>query len=158
MNMKREELPQVEAPTATDLGRRRFIAGLGASAAIVSSGTLMRPAGAQVPLNIGVLLPVSGVQAALGLSSKRGADIAASVLSELGYKAPIRLMHADIESNVDVARCERAQGRFGLFPPGGAGGVARRAGIANRDPAQTKMPAVRRDPKLKPSHCSRLDS
>jgi len=104
MNAKREDTVDANASSATDLGRRRFIAGLGASAAIVSSGTRMRPASAQAPLNIGVLLPVSGVQAALGQSSKRGADIAAPVLSALGYKVSIRLMHADIESNVDVAR------------------------------------------------------
>jgi branched-chain amino acid transport system substrate-binding protein len=87
-----------------DRGRRRFVAGLGASAAVVSSGALMRPARAQAPLNVGVLLPVSGTQALLGQSSKRGADIALPVLAELGYKTPIRLMHADTESNVDTAR------------------------------------------------------
>lgn len=131
MTVKREEEGMISGAAETDLGRRRFIAGLGASAAIVSSGTLMRPAGAQAPLNVGILLPVSGVQAALGQSSKRGADIATSVLSDLGYKVPIRLMHADIESSVDVARSraeklinDGAQVLIGAFDSGATSAIA----------------------------------
>lgn len=93
-----------ELAQVTDVGRRRFIAGLGASAAIVSSGSLMRPAWAQSALNVGVLLPTSGFQAFFGKSCKLGADIAPNVLPGLGYGMPIRLMHADTETNVDVAR------------------------------------------------------
>jgi len=116
---------------ATDVGRRRFIAGLGASAAIVSSGSLMRPAWGQATLNVGVLLPTSGTQAFIGQSCKLGADIAPSVLPGLGYGLPIRLMHADTETNVDVARSraerlinEGAHVLVGAFDSGASAAIA----------------------------------
>jgi len=116
---------------ATDLVRRRLVAGLGASAAIVSSGSLMRPAWGQATLNVGVLLPTSGAQAFIGQSCKLGADIASSVLPGLGYSTPIRLMHADIETNVDVARSraerlinEGAHILVGAFDSGASAAIA----------------------------------
>ena len=60
MNRKLQPIGPYGTVQATNVGRRRFIAGLGASAAIVSSGSLMRPARAQATLNVGVLLPTSG--------------------------------------------------------------------------------------------------
>jgi len=115
----------------TNVGRRRFIAGLGASAAIVSSGSLMRPARAQATLNVGVLLPTSGTQAFIGQSCKLGADVAPAVLPGLGYGLPIRLMHVDTETNVDVARSraerlinEGAHVLVGAFDSGASAAIA----------------------------------
>ena len=91
----------------------------------------MRPARAQATLNVGVLLPTSGTQAFIGQSCKLGADIAPSVLSSLGYKGPIRLMHVDTETNVDVARSraeklinDGAHVLIGPFDSGAAGAIA----------------------------------
>ncbi|HYM32794.1 MAG TPA: ABC transporter substrate-binding protein [Candidatus Cybelea sp.] len=87
------------------LNRRAF--GAGASAAIVSSGMLMRPANAQMaPLKVGILLPKSSYEAAIGQSCQRGADIAQDLLNEMGYSVKLELMNADTESNVDVARSQ----------------------------------------------------
>ena len=115
----------------TDIGRRRFIAGLGASAALVSSGSLMRPARAQATLNVGILLPTSGTQAFIGQSCKLGADVAPAVLPGLGYSLPVRLMHADTETNVDVARSraerlinEGAHVLVGAFDSGASAAIA----------------------------------
>ena len=115
----------------TSAGRRRFIWGLGASAAIVSSGSLMRPARAQATLNVGILLPTSGTQAFIGQSCKLGADVGPAVLPGLGYSLPVRLMHADTETNVDVARSraerlinEGAHVLVGAFDSGASAAIA----------------------------------
>ena len=131
MSRNNQPIGPYDTVQATNVGRRRFIAGLGASAAIVSSGSLMRPARAQATLNVGVLLPTSGTQAFIGQSCKLGADIAPAVLPGLGYGLPIRLMHADIETNVDVARSraeklinEGAHVLVGPFDSGAAAAIA----------------------------------
>jgi ABC-type branched-subunit amino acid transport system substrate-binding protein len=64
------------------------------------------------PLNIGVLLRVSGLQAAIGQSCKLGTDIAPAALADIGYKAPIKLLHADTETNVDRAANAEAKPVF----------------------------------------------
>jgi branched-chain amino acid transport system substrate-binding protein len=84
--------------------RRRIVKAAGAAAALSSVGFPAIVRGQSATLNVGVLLPVSGVQAFIGQSCKFGADIAPAVLAEMGYGANIRLMHADTETNVDVAR------------------------------------------------------
>jgi branched-chain amino acid transport system substrate-binding protein len=85
-------------------GRRRIVTAAGAAAALSTLGFPAIVRGQSTALNIGVLLPVSGVQAFIGQSCKLGADIAPAVLAEMGYGSNIRLMHADTETNVDVAR------------------------------------------------------
>jgi len=82
-------------------------------------------------LNVGVLLPVSGVQAFLGQSCKLGADVAPAVLAGMGYSGNIRLMHADTETNVDVARSraeklinDGAHVLVGPFDSGAAAAIA----------------------------------
>src|SRR3990170_3573260 len=131
MIRKQQPIHTYDTVHATNVGRRRFIAGLGASAVIVSSGSLMRPARAQATLNVGVLLPTSGPQAFFGQSCKLGADIAPAVLPGLGYGLPIRLMHADFETNVDVARSraerlinEGAHVLVGAFYSGASAAIA----------------------------------
>jgi branched-chain amino acid transport system substrate-binding protein len=111
--------------------RRRLIkaaAGATALAALPFPAIVRAQSG---PLNVGVLLPVSGVQALIGQSCKLGIDIAPAVLSELGYAAPMKVMFADTETNVDVARsraekliAEGANVLVGPFDSGAAGAIA----------------------------------
>ena len=56
------------------------------------------------PLKIGVILPLSGVQAGIGQSCKRGADIAPALFKQIGYTQPIEIVVVDFETNVDTAR------------------------------------------------------
>jgi branched-chain amino acid transport system substrate-binding protein len=84
--------------------RRRIVKAAGAAAALSSLGFPAIVRGQSATLNVGVLLPVSGVQAFIGQSCRLGADIAPAVLAEMGYSGSIRLLHADTETNVDVAR------------------------------------------------------
>ncbi len=86
------------------VSRRTFAAGLGATGFIAGTApfNIVRAQGG--PLKIGVILPLSGVQAGIGQSCKRGVDIAPSLLKQLGYTQNIDLVVADFETNVDVAR------------------------------------------------------
>jgi branched-chain amino acid transport system substrate-binding protein len=54
-------------------------------------------------LKVGVLLPRSGVQALIGQSCQKGADIAPAVLKQL-LGVDVEIMNADTESNADTAR------------------------------------------------------
>jgi branched-chain amino acid transport system substrate-binding protein len=54
-------------------------------------------------LRIGVLLPRSGVQALIGQSCQKGADLAPEVIRQI-LGVDVELMNADTESNTDVAR------------------------------------------------------
>src|SRR5450631_3980493 len=81
-------------------------------------------------LKVGVLLPRSGLQALIGQSCQRGADVAPELLRQrLGVD--IELMNADTESNVDTARsrAERlieqgAQVLVGAFDSGHTAAIA----------------------------------
>jgi len=114
-----------------DTGRRKFIAGLGVSAAVMSSGMLMKPAWAQTgKLKIGVLLPRSGVQGFVGQSCQKGADLAPGVIKQM-LGVDIELMNADTETNVDMARTraerliqEGAHVLVGPFDSGAASAIA----------------------------------
>jgi branched-chain amino acid transport system substrate-binding protein len=84
--------------------RRRLLAGAAATAATT---TLAMPAivraQAKGPLKVGVLLPRSGFEAAIGQDCQRGVDIAPPILKSLGLP-DLQIMNGDTESNVDVAR------------------------------------------------------
>ena len=54
-------------------------------------------------LKVGVLLPRSGVQALIGQSCQKGADLAPGVIKQV-LGVDIELMNADTESNADTAR------------------------------------------------------
>src|SRR5688572_26752755 len=54
-------------------------------------------------LKVGVLLPRSGVQALIGQSCQKGADLAPAVLKQV-LGVDIEIMNADTESNADTAR------------------------------------------------------
>lgn len=111
--------------------RRRVIKAAAASAALAPLGFPAIVRGQASALNVGVLLPVSGVQALIGQSCRRGADIAPAVLAEMGYGGGIKLIHADTETNVDVARSraeklinDGAHILVGPFDSGAAGAIA----------------------------------
>lgn len=84
------------------LGKSVGLAAAGTLAASVTPFNIVRAQGG--PLKVGVLLPRSGVQAGLGQSSFRGAEIAPGLLKEMGYGFPVEIMSGDTESSVDVAR------------------------------------------------------
>jgi len=80
------------------ISRRQMVAG--ATAAAVFAPALRLSAAS--PLKVGMLLPLSGALAREGQSCKRGADVSAAVLSQLGL--PVELSIADTETNIDTAR------------------------------------------------------
>jgi branched-chain amino acid transport system substrate-binding protein len=115
----------------TDIRRRRVLQAAASSAALSTLGFPAIVRGQSGPLNVGVLLPVSGTQALIGQSCKRGSDIAPAVLSEMGYGAGMKILFADTETNIDVARSraeklisEGAQVLVGPFDSGAAGAIA----------------------------------
>ena len=78
-------------------------------------------------LNIGVLLPKSGLQGLVGQFCQKGADLAAAVIKDF-LGVDIELMNADTETNVDTARTraerlvqEGAHCLVGPFESGAAG-------------------------------------
>jgi branched-chain amino acid transport system substrate-binding protein len=90
---------------STRLTRRTFTVALGATAASVAAPAIVRAQSG--PLKVGVLLPRSGFEAAIGQDCQRGVDISPGILKSLGLPE-LTIMNGDTESNVDVAR-ERAE-------------------------------------------------
>ena len=91
------------------INRRQFnkaLAAAGAASALTPFGIVRAQS---QKLKVGVLLPRSGVQALIGQSCQKGADLAPAVLKEV-LGVDVELMNADTESNADVART-RAQRR-----------------------------------------------
>ncbi|HEX7928639.1 MAG TPA: ABC transporter substrate-binding protein [bacterium] len=119
---------------STPISRRSFGKGVGLAAAGTLAGAvtpfnIVRAQGG--PLKIGLLLPRSGIQAGLGQSCYRGAEIAPGLLKEMGFNFPIEIMSADTESNVDVARsraekliADGAQMLVGAFDSGQTNAIA----------------------------------
>src|SRR5579872_4426443 len=86
--------------------RRRVLAGAAAAATALAAPAIVRAQG-KGPLKVGMLLPRSGFEAAIGQDCQRGVDIAPPILKSLGLPE-LTVMGGDTESNVDVAR-ERAE-------------------------------------------------
>jgi branched-chain amino acid transport system substrate-binding protein len=104
------------------------------AAAAAGAATALSPFGivrAQAQrLKVGVLLPRSGVQALIGQSCQKGADLAPAVLKQL-LGVDIEIMSADTESNADTARTraerlvqEGANVLVGAFDSGHTAAVA----------------------------------
>jgi branched-chain amino acid transport system substrate-binding protein len=81
-------------------------------------------------LKVGVLLPRSGVQALIGQSCQKGADLAPGVIKQV-LGVDIELMNADTESNADTARTraerliqEGANVLVGAFDSGHSAAIA----------------------------------
>ena len=91
-------------PARAGVTRRSFAAGAGAAGLLAGTApfNIVRAQGG--PLKIGVILPLSGVQAGIGQSCKRGADIAPALFKQIGYTQPIEIVIVDFETNVDTAR------------------------------------------------------
>ena len=82
--------------------RRTFGAAVG-TLALSALPARAKADAAKAKLKIGVLLPRSGLQALIGQSCQKGADIAPDLIRQrLGVE--IEIMNADTESNVDTAR------------------------------------------------------
>ena len=112
------------------ISRRRFNAGLaaGSVAATLSPFSIVRAQSSV--LKVGVLLPKSGVQALIGQSCQRGADVAPAVIQDL-LGVNVQIMNADTESNADTARSraerliqEGAQVLVGAFDSGHSAAIA----------------------------------
>ncbi len=82
--------------------RRRVLAGAAAATTTLAVPAIVR-AQTKGPLKVGVLLPRSGFEAAIGQDCQRGVDIAPPILKSLGLP-DLSIMNGDTESNVDVAR------------------------------------------------------
>src|SRR3989304_2711980 len=83
--------------------RRQFnqaLAAAGVAAGLAPFGIVRAQAR---KLKVGVLLPRSGVQALIGQSCQKGADLAPLVLKQL-HGVDVEIMNADTESNADTAR------------------------------------------------------
>lgn len=97
----------MSAPTRRAGLTRRALARAAAGAALAAPLPL-RTALAQpkFDLRVGLLLPLSGVQAQLGQACLRGAELANDVFAELKIAARLEVMRYDTESNADVARTQ----------------------------------------------------
>src|ERR1700686_4711937 len=81
--------------------RRRVLAGVTATAATFAAPSVLR---AEVgTLKVGVLLPLSGLQAGIGQDCHRAVDVAPAILKSIGLPE-LTIMNGDTESNVDTAR------------------------------------------------------
>jgi branched-chain amino acid transport system substrate-binding protein len=115
---------------AKSVTRRDFhkaAAAVGGMAALARIGIVHA---APLKLKVGVLLPRSGVQALIGQSCQKGADLAPEVLKQ-ALGVDIELMNADTESSADVARsraerliAEGAHVLIGAFDSGHTAAVA----------------------------------
>jgi len=112
------------------MDRRHFTRAAAAAGALaaISPLNIARAQGAR--LKVGVLLPRSGVQALIGQSCQKGADLAPAVLKQV-LGVDIELMNADTESNADTARTraerliqEGANVLVGAFDSGHSAAIA----------------------------------
>jgi branched-chain amino acid transport system substrate-binding protein len=110
--------------------RRQFNQGLAAAGTLAALAPFGIVRAQAQKLKVGVLLPRSGVQALIGQSCQKGADLAPAVLRQV-LGVDIELMNADTESNADVARTraerliqEGAHVLVGAFDSGHSAAIA----------------------------------
>jgi branched-chain amino acid transport system substrate-binding protein len=97
--MKKQRIPM----PSRAMTRRQFSkAALAASGVAALGGPAPAILAQTTKLKVGIVLPLSGFLAQPGQSCQRGADIAPTLLSEMGLH--VELLSADTESNADVAR------------------------------------------------------
>jgi branched-chain amino acid transport system substrate-binding protein len=92
----------------TNVTRRTFNAGLGAAGFVAGTAPFNIVRAANAPLKVGVLLPLSGVQAGIGQDCWRGVEITGPILKGLGMPE-LDIMRGDTETKVDVARSRAEQ-------------------------------------------------
>ncbi len=92
----------------TGLTRRALARSAAAGATLVAAPLPLRHVLAQekFDIRVGVLLPMSGVQAQIGQVCMRGAELANDVLADMKIPVRIDVMRYDTESNADVARTQ----------------------------------------------------
>ena len=83
--------------------RRTFTTALAATGAVALVNPLNVVRAQAQKLRVGVLLPRSGVQALIGQSCQKGADLAPEVLKQV-LGVDVEIMNGDTESNADTAR------------------------------------------------------
>jgi len=116
--------------TPCAITRRRFSAGAGAAGLLLAVAPFGRVRAQGGALKVGVLLPRSGAQAAIGQDCQRAVEIAPGILKDLGLPG-IAIMNADTETSVDVARsraekliADGAQLLVGAFDSGASTAIA----------------------------------
>src|SRR5215213_992361 len=119
------------------ISRRHVLAGAAATTSLLAAPAIVRAQGGL--LKIGVALPLSGTQAFIGQSCKRGADIAPALLKQIGYDQPVEIVVLDFETNPDVARaraerliadgCQMLSGPFDSGAASSMAQVAEQKGI-----------------------------
>src|SRR5262245_31115799 len=112
----------------SSLTRRRLLGGVAVATSLIAAPTIVRAQGA--PLKVGVLLPRSGAQAAIGQDCHRGVEIAPAILKGLGLPE-LAIVNGDTETNVEVARAraekminDGAQLLVGAFDSGQSSAIA----------------------------------
>ncbi|MGH6670706.1 MAG: ABC transporter substrate-binding protein [Xanthobacteraceae bacterium] len=85
------------------LSRRAFTTAAGAAAVVAGAAPFNVLRAQSAPLKVGVLLPRSGFEAAIGQDCQRGVDIAPPILKSLGLPE-LTIINGDTESNVGTAR------------------------------------------------------
>jgi len=110
--------------------RRQFNKALAAATTLAAISPLNLARAQSQKLKIGVILPLTGYLAQIGLSCKKGSDLAPGVIKEM-LGVDIELMTADFETNVDTARTraerliqEGANVLVGPFDSGAASAIA----------------------------------
>ncbi|HTM58754.1 MAG TPA: ABC transporter substrate-binding protein [Burkholderiales bacterium] len=110
--------------------RRQFNKALATAGALAALSPLNLARAQSQKLKIGVILPLTGYLAQIGLSCKKGSDLAPGVVKEM-LGVDIELMTADFETNVDTARTraerliqEGANVLVGPFDSGAASAIA----------------------------------
>jgi len=110
--------------------RRQFNQGLAAAGTLAALAPFGIVRAQAQKLKVGVLLPRSGVQALIGQSCQKGADLAPAVLKQV-LGVDIEIMNADTESNADIARTraerliqEGAHVLVGAFDSGHSAAIA----------------------------------
>lgn len=85
------------------MNRREFSKAVGAAGAVAALAPFGIARAQSSKLKVGLLLPRSGVQALIGQSCQRAAEIGPSLIKQM-LGVDIEIMSGDTESNVDVAR------------------------------------------------------
>jgi branched-chain amino acid transport system substrate-binding protein len=85
------------------INRRRFNQALAAAGALSAFSPFGIVQAQAKKLKVGVLLPLSGVQALIGQSCKKGSDLAPAVLREV-LGVDVEVVYGDTETSADVAR------------------------------------------------------
>jgi branched-chain amino acid transport system substrate-binding protein len=116
--------------------RRQFNQGLAAAGTLAALAPFGIVRAQAQKLKVGVLLPRSGVQALIGQSCQKGADLAPEVIKQV-LGVDIEIMNADTESNADTART-----RAERLIQDGAVLVARKMSPMSESPLRVRSIAV----------------